>query len=83
VHDCSDENILPKGGCSVHPSVSSSREQQLLPTSGMISHCLEPDYNSNWQQPTEVKHYVLKMYNGFTHSNKIPSAKNIMDDCCI
>jgi hypothetical protein len=43
-------------------------ELQLLSTSGTLSHCLEPDYNSNWQQPAEVKHYVLKMHNGFTLS---------------
>jgi hypothetical protein len=58
-----------------------SREQLLLSISGMLSHCPEPDYNSNWQQPTEVQHYVLKMHNGFTHSNKIPSARNVMYNC--
>jgi hypothetical protein len=68
VHECSDKNILPKGGCSVHPSVTLGREQQLLSTSGMFSHCLEPDYNSSWQQPTEVKHSVLKTLNGLTLS---------------
>lgn len=51
-----------------------------MSTSGMLSHCLEPDYNSNWQQPTEVKHCVLKMHKGFTYSNKIPSARNVMEN---
>jgi hypothetical protein len=60
VHECSDKNILPTDGCSVHSNVILGMEQQLWSTSGMISHCPEPDYNSSWQQATEVKRFVLK-----------------------